>query len=107
MADAWGALAQVQPSASTLTDGYTVPVGKRATVFVSMANSGAAAMVRLSHAIAGAGDALKQYYLYDYALDANDTQATVRFTANATDVLRVYSDTGDVVFQFNGIEEDA
>ena len=35
------------------------------------------------------------------------TQVTARLTANAGDVVRVYSGSGAVTFHINGIEEDA
>lgn len=107
MADLWGALAQSLPAATTLTDAYTVPALKRATVEVVICNRGGAAVVRLSHAIAGAADTGAQYLLYDYALAAGEAKGTARFTVAAADVVRVYSDTGTVSFNINGIEEDA
>ena len=48
-----------------------------------------------------------QYLLYDFAVAAGESKTTARFTMKATDVLRVYSDTGAVAFNVNGIEEDA
>lgn len=106
MADKWGALAQIKPVASTLTDAYAVPLSRRATVEVIICNQGGAGVVRLSHAIAGAVDAGEQYLLYDFSLEANVTKVTEQITADATDIIRVYSDSGDVVFNINGIEED-
>jgi len=106
MADVWGVLNQSKPAATTLTDAYTCPASKHATVEVVLCNVGADATVRMSHAIAGAVDALSQYYLYGFALAAGESKVTVRITLRATDVLRVYSNTGDVTFITNGIEED-
>jgi len=107
MADLFGALAQSIPAATTLTDGYTVPTARRATVSVNICNHGSAAVVRLSHATGGAADALGQYLLRDFALSANNSVSTVQLALAAGDVLRVYSDTGNVSFNINGIEEDA
>jgi hypothetical protein len=70
-----------------------------------MANVGAAAVVRVSHAIGGAVDALTQYLVYDLALPAGTSVSTAKFTANSLDVIRVYSSTGNVTFNINGIEE--
>lgn len=108
MADLFGALAQIIPAAATLTDGYTVPALKRATVEVIICNQGGtAAIVRVSHAVGGAANATKQYLAYDMVIAANDARTTVRFTAAAADVVRVRSDTGSVSFNINGVEEDA
>lgn len=107
MALVFGALAQSNPLAATLTDTYTVPALKRATVEVMICNRGVAATVRLAHAINGAADAAAQYLLYDFALAAAATSSTARFTMKAGDKLRVYASTATVAFNVNGIEEDA
>ena len=101
----WGALGQVKPAAATLTTGYTVLGTKHATVQVIMANTGSAATVRVSHAVVGATDSLTQYLLYDLSLPSGTTVSTAKFTANSLDVIRVYSSSGNVVFNINGIEE--
>ncbi len=106
MPDVWGALAQSSPAATTLSDAYTVPAGKRATVEVVICNRAALTTVRMSQAINGAADALSQYLLYNYEIQANDAISTARFTANGGDVVRVYSTSGSVTFQVNGIEEN-
>jgi hypothetical protein len=107
MADTFGALAQSVPAATTLTDAYTVPAAKRATVEVVLCNRGGAATVRLSHAKAGAADAAAQYLLYDFVIPAGETKVTAQITLTATDVVRVYSTTANMAFNINGIEEDA
>jgi len=107
VADTFGALAQSTPAATTLTAAYTVPALRRATVEVVICNRGIATAVRLQHAIGGAASANAQYLLYDYLVDANATKVTADFTMAATDVVRVYSASGDVTFNINGIEEDA
>lgn len=106
MSEVWGVLGQFLPAATTLTDAYTVPASKRSTIEAVICNRAGATTVRLSHAIGGAADATKQYLLYDYALGANDTLTTARLTASAADVIRVYSNSGSVAFNINGIEED-
>lgn len=107
MSDLWGTLAQSAPAATTLTNAYTTPAGRRSTVEVVICNrSAVATTVRLSYAIAGAADAASQYLLYDFALNGNASISTARFTTNATDVVRVYSTSGNVTFTVNGIEED-
>lgn len=107
MADTFGALAQSAPAATTLTDAYTVPAGKRATVEVTACNRSGATTIRLQHAIDGAASANAQYLLYDYALGANEAKVTAPITLGAADVVRVYSTSGNVSFNVNGIEEDA
>lgn len=108
MADVFGALAQVYPAATTLTNSYTVPTGKRATVEVVMCNQGgASAAARVSHAIGGAADTSKQYLVYGVLITASDTRVSGRFTVNAGDIIRVWSDTGTISFNINGVEEDA
>ncbi len=107
MADLWGALAQSAPAATTLTDAYTVPTAKHATIEVVCCNRGGATSVRLQHAINGAASANAQYLLYDLAIGANEAKVTSRFTAAAGDVVRVYSASGNVSFNINGIEDDA
>lgn len=106
MADLWGALAQAAPAATTLTDAYAVPSARHATLEVVICNRGADATIRLAHAIGGAADDPAQYLLWDLFVAAGETKSTARFTAAATDVIRVYGSTGDLTFNVNGIEED-
>jgi hypothetical protein len=105
--DTFGALAQSTPAATTLTDAYTVPAARRAEFEVVICNRSIATTIRLQHAIAGAASANGQYLLYDFAIGANEAQVTARMTGAATDVIRVYSTSGNVTFNVNGIEEDA
>jgi len=105
MSDLWGPLGQQLPAATTLTDAYTVPSGKHATIKVIICNRGAAAVVRLAHAVGGIADASKQYLLYDFPVDVGETKVTDPFITAAGDVIRVYSDTGNVAFHVNGLEE--
>jgi len=104
--EVWGTLAQVSSAATTLTDIYTCPAGKRATVELILCNRSTTTNVRWSYAINGAADAVAQYMLYDFALSGNIAISTARITIKAGDVLRVYSVSGNVTFQVNGIEED-
>lgn len=107
MTDVWGSLGQSAPAATTLTDIYTVPANQVATVEVVICETGgAAATVRLAHAVNGAADTIAQYMLRNYPVAANDSKTTTRFTARAGDVIRGYSDTGNVSFNVNGIEEN-
>lgn len=106
MADKWSALAQSLPAATVLADAYTVPNLRRATVKVIICNQGTDATVRVSLALDGAADTNAQYLLFDFAIKAGETKSTEQITVEDNDVIRVYSDTGTVVFNINGIEED-
>ena len=106
MTDVWGALAQTSPVATTLTDSYTCPVGKHVTLQVIACNTGgAAATIRVSHAVKGIADDIKQYILYGKSVATGDTVVTARVTLAGGDVLRVYSSLATVTFNVNGIEE--
>jgi hypothetical protein len=81
------------PSATTLTDAYTVAAATSAVVSsISICNRGATpTTIRLSHAPLGVADAVNQYFLYDAQLAANSsTFFTSGITLAATDKLRVY-----------------
>jgi hypothetical protein len=101
----FGSLAQVAPAATTLTDAYTCPAAKRATVLVIACNTGVSGEVRVSIAPSGAADAITQYILRDYPVTATDTISAQKVTLTAGDVVRVYSTTGAITFNINGIEE--
>ena len=108
MADVWGALAQSSPAATTLTAAYTVPVAKVATVeAIICERAGAAATIRMALSPNGAAIADSHYLFFNFGLAANDTLVSARFTMSAGDVLRVYSSSGNVTFNINGIEEDS
>ena len=99
-------LAQVNPAATTLTDAYTVPAGKRAAAYVIVANrTSTAATYRISLAIAGAADSNEQYVVYDSSV-STIPQATRRLALAAGDVVRVYASAANLSFSVNGIEQD-
>jgi hypothetical protein len=100
-------LGQVYPSAGVLTTAYTVPGA--ATVVLSeiqAANTGSyRAKIRVSIAVAGAADTSAQYIVYDEIVPANKPyRITGGKTLGATDVIRVYSDTGTVAFNISGVQ---
>jgi hypothetical protein len=100
-------LAQVNPNATTLTDGYTVPASTSAVLSsVIVANRAAAPTAfRIAHAVAGAADNNKQYLFYDVAIAANATHTYVLgITMAATDVLRVYATLATLSFNVYGVE---
>ncbi len=101
-------LSQAEPLVSTVTDVYTVPASRRASVRVSVTNRGASSLLyRLSIAPLGAADATSQYFVYDESLGANSSGNSPEFALSATDVVRAYTDTATLVVTVNGIEQDA
>ena len=107
MAETYGALAQSTPSALTLTDIYTLPVGRRASGQVRICNLGPSTTVRLQHAVDGAASSNPQYLLFDYILPAATTVSSLDVLLSPGDVLRAYSASGQVTFNFDGVEENA
>jgi hypothetical protein len=104
---------QSKPLATTVTDLYTVPVGRRANVKVWCTNQDAAVvdLWRLAIAPLGAADAVAQYVVFDEplglagAVACSDERSGIRL--RATDVIRVRSLNGDVSFTATVYEEDA
>lgn len=107
MTDTPKSLGQSTPSATTLTDLYTVGAATNTVVStISVCNrSATATSFRLSHAPAGAVDATTHYFAYDTPIGGNDT---VWFTGGismaATDKLRVYATLATLTFQAWGVE---
>jgi hypothetical protein len=106
MASTYKVLGQANPTATTLTDCYTVP-GATQTVVSSIvvANRGAATTFRISVAVAGAGDDLSQYVAYDTVIADNDiVDFTMGVTLGAADVIRVYAGAARLSFNIFGEE---
>lgn len=100
-------LAQLSPSASTLTPLYTVPPSTSTVVSsLTICNQNSTVVnIRVSVAVAGAGDDPKQYVYYKLPMGAFDTFiATVGLSLATTDVIRCYSDTTNVSFSAFGVE---
>jgi len=107
MSDTLKVLGQSNPTATTLTDAYTVPGAASATVssIVVTNRSAVPTSFRLSVAAAGAADALKQYIAYDVPIGANlPISFTLGITLAATDVIRVYTTLATVSFNIFGVE---
>jgi hypothetical protein len=107
MATAYKVLGQNAPSATTLTDLYTVPAltSVVASTLLACNRSGTPSTYRVSVAVAGAADATKQYIVYDATLNGNETQAyTIGVTLAASDVVRVYTANATVSFTLFGSE---
>lgn len=109
MAESGKVLGQSNPSATTLTDLYTVP-GSINTVVSTLIVSNRSATetsFRVSIAPAGAADDPEQYIYYDITIAGNDTfAATLGITLATTDVIRVYATLATLSFSAFGIERD-
>ena len=100
-------LGQSAPAATTLTDFYTVPGATTTSVStISVANTSSSAdTFRVSVAIGGAANNVKQYLYYDITIPGNNTfMATVGLSLGTGDVLRCYSGSGNCSFQAFGAE---
>lgn len=107
MANAYKILGQSKPSATTLTDIYTVPAATSAIVStITVCNQSATATsFRISVAPAGAADATSQYIYYDVAIAGNDTFAcTFGISLATTDKIRVYNTLATLSFTVTGVE---
>ena len=90
-------------AATTLTDIYTAPsiqknsVKYAKTLFICN-RSASPVTFRVAYAPLGAADAVDQYLMYDVVLAANDTftMDMQGIRLNPTDVIRVFSSSGDV-----------
>ena len=103
-------LAQVDTTASgsaTLIDAYTVPAGT-ATVVSSVIVTNRTTVdqrFRVSIAVAGAADDVKQYLYFDVIIFERDTFiATIGVTLAATDKVRVRADAVGITFNVVGVE---
>jgi hypothetical protein len=107
MATVRGVLGQSAPSATSLTDLYTVPAAKNATGRVIVTNRGGTdTTFRVSVAIGGAADDNSQYLVYGKAINGNDAGSTIAFMVGATDVIRVFAGNANLSFTFTGVEQD-
>lgn len=107
MAEVYKIIAQSNPSATTLTDIYTVGVGKQAVVSsIIVANrSGSNQRYRISLAVNGAANDNKQYIAYDESISPNGVnEFTIGATLSAGDVIRVYASTANLSFNVFGTE---
>lgn len=102
-------LGQNAPSATTLTDLYTVPASVNVVASsVIVCNRGnTATTFRISLAPAGASNSNEQYLYYDVPISKNNTfVATIGIGLEETDVIRVYAGNGNLSFQAVGVEVD-
>lgn len=107
MATAYKVLGQSAPSATTLTDLYTVPSSTSTVVStIIVANRSASpATYRIAVSPAGASIANQHYIAYDVTVGASDsTTLTLGITLATTDVVRVYGSTANLTFNVFGSE---
>jgi hypothetical protein len=107
LAQAHKILGQSNPSATTLTDAYTVPSSTEAIIstIVVCNRSGTSTTFRISVAVNGASDSDEQYLYYDIAIPGSDTfVATLGVTLDATDKIRVYAAAQQLSFNIFGVE---
>jgi hypothetical protein len=107
MAEALKVLGQVSPAATTLTALYTVPAATSATssTLVVCNQNATAITFRISVAVAGAADNVKQYVAYDARLIPNSSiTLTLGITLATTDLVRVYASATGVSFNLFGVE---
>ena len=98
---------QSKPSATTLTDLYTVPaVTSTMCSTITVCNQSATpTSFRISVAPAGAADDPSQYLYYDVAIAGNDTfAATIGIPLATTDKVRVYATLATLSFSLMGVE---
>jgi hypothetical protein len=100
-------LGQSAPSATTLTDLYTVPASTQVVgSALVICNRGATSTTfRVAVSPAGAAIANAHYQFYDVSVPANDTLIVViGLTLGATDVVRVYATAAQLSFSLYGVE---
>jgi hypothetical protein len=107
MATTYKVLGQSNPSATTLTDAYTVPAVTQAVISsIVIANRSATPTnYRISVAINGAANADSQYIAYGVVIGPNETQTlTLGISLGDTDVIRVYATLATLTFSIFGAE---
>jgi hypothetical protein len=106
MATTYKVLGQSAPSATTDTDVYTVPSATTAVVStINICNRSTATQFRVAVRPGGASISDEMYLAYDTAIASNDSIAlTFGITLATTDVITVYSLSGNVSFVVFGSE---
>lgn len=100
-------LCQSKPTATTLTDCYTVPALTSAVVstIVVTNQSATGTSFRISVAVAGLADTAKQYISYDVPIAGNETIVlSLGIGLATTDVVRVYNTLATLSFNVFGVE---
>lgn len=95
-----------RPSAGIITVMYAVPLHKRAMVRVTTTSSESESKFTVFVAPAQAANNDSQLIADEYALDPNDSVSSPPIALDSLSEIRVMSDTGDVSFLVQGIEQD-
>jgi hypothetical protein len=107
MPQTYKVLGQSNPTAATLTALYTVPAATSVvgSSIVVANRSATPTSFRISVAVTGAADDVKQYLCFDIPITGNNTYtATLGFTLATTDVVRVYATLATLSFTLFGSE---
>lgn len=107
MAETLKILGQSNPSATTLTDAYTVPSSTQVVISsIWICNrSSTATSFRISISPNGAADSNSHYLAYDAPILGNDSILAVSgITIDAADVVRVYATLATLTFSIFGSE---
>jgi len=107
MATAYKVLGQSAPSATTLSDLYTVPSATQTVVStIAVCNrSGSAATYRIAVRPAGEAVADKHYLVFGATVPESDSVLlTLGITLSATDVVSVFASSANLSFSLFGSE---
>lgn len=108
MANRYRVLGQLVPAATTLSTLYTVPAANSAvisTLNICNLQTTANTTVRIAVRPSGASISNEHYIAYELPIPAADSVAlTMGITMAATDVISVYSTSGNVAFNLFGSE---
>ena len=107
MAKNYKIIAQASPAATTDTTLYTVPSNTQVAISTITICNRASTAATYRIAMRPNGEALvdKHYIAYGASIPANDTVAlTLGLTADAADVITIYSSTASVSFGIFGSE---
>ena len=106
MTNTYKVLSQTAPSATTLTDSYTVPSSTSTVVStIAVCNRGTNTNYRIAIRESGASIDPKHYIVYDQYIASNDSIfLTLGISIRATDVISVYAGTNAVSFSIFGTE---
>lgn len=103
-------LGQSNPLVTTLTDAYTVTSPVRSTIVSSIVvanRSATPTSFRLSVAVNGEANDLKQYIAYDTPIGANESITfPIGITMLQGDVIRVYATLATLSFNIFGVENN-
>lgn len=100
-------LGQSKPTNNTFTDLYVVPAGNSAVISTVNACNTSSANVSFRVMVRPKGNTIsaQQYIAYDVALAVQDAiSLTLGMTLDATDVVTVFSNQGNVAFNLFGTE---